>query len=349
MKQQTPSLKPLERRKTQVLAPHLRIALLIAICFGTAVTLVGWSVGAHLLVPNEKLSIALGFSAALPIALGFFCYVVTFAVLALLRRDRQAREPLVWIAGNDLALLLIFVVISYFHFNLKMWLPLINPALFDAEFMATDAYFQWLIDASTRISVAVHDLYPFKFRLYQYLFLGSFIVAFCNLAARRDEYYPQFAIGIFLVLSLGGFSYLIMPAVGPFIFEPGAQAMTTENQDLMYINYQSVQEHGVQWVNQWGGRYFTGSLAAMPSLHVAHATVMTYYMFKSRASLFPLFPILWVWVVIESVALRWHYVVDDIAGFFLAVLIIRFVHVLFSNKVRVRDDAASQTTVGYSD
>jgi hypothetical protein len=326
MKQQTPSLKPLERRKTQVLAPHLRIALLIAICFGIAVTLVGWSVGAHLLVPNEKLSIALGFSAALPIALGFFCYVVTFAVLALLRRDRQAREPLVWIAGNDLALLLIFVVISYFHL-----------------------YFQWLIDASTRISVAVHDLYPFKFRLYQYLFLGSFIVAFCNLAARRDEYYPQFAIGIFLVLSLGGFSYLIMPAVGPFIFEPGAQAMTTENQDLMYINYQSVQEHGVQWVNQWGGRYFTGSLAAMPSLHVAHATVMTYYMFKSRASLFPLFPILWVWVVIESVALRWHYVVDDIAGFFLAVLIIRFVHVLFSNKVRVRDDAASQTTVGYSD
>jgi hypothetical protein len=333
----------------QVLAPHLRIALLIAISFATAVTLVGWSVGAHLLVPNERLSIALGFSAALPIALGFFCYVVTFAVLALLRRDRQARAPLIRIAGNDLALLLIFVVISYFHFNLKMWLPLINPALFDAEFMATDAYFRWLIDASTRISVAVHDFYPFKFRLYQYMFLGMFMVSFCNLAARRDEYYPQFAIGIFLVLSLGGFSYLIMPAVGPFIFEPGAQAMTTENQDLMYINYQSVQAHGVQWVNKWGGRYFTGSLAAMPSLHVAHGTVMTYYMFKSRASLFPLFPIFWVWIVLESVALRWHYVVDDIAGFFLAVFIIWLVRSLFTKTRRVHTNTVSQTTLGSTD
>ena len=147
-------------------------------------------------------------------------------------------------------------------------------------------------------------------------------------------------------MSLGGFSYLIMPAIGPFIVEPGSQAMTSENQDLMYINYQSVQAHGVQWVNQWGGRYFTGSLAAMPSLHVAHATLMTYYMFKSRASLFPLFPVFWVWIVIESIVLRWHYVVDDIAGFFLAVFIICLVRVLFSKTSRIHDGTAGQTTLG---
>ena len=317
------------------LAPHLRIALVIAIAFGASVTLIGWSIGAHLLVPSERVSIALGFSAMLPIVLGFFSYVGMVVVASFSKQGQKTRAPLLRVAGNDLALLVIFIVVSYFHFNLKMWVPLINPALFDAEFMASDEAFRWLVDATTWISVFVHDLYPGEVRIYQTLFLAMFILSFCNLAARRDEYYPQFTVGILLVLSLGCFSYLIMPALGPFIFEAGAQELSSGSQGHMYNAYQSVQEHGVEWVNRWGGGYFTGSLAAMPSLHVAHATVMTYYMFKSRALLYPLFLIFWLWIFIESIALRWHYVVDDIAGLVLAAVIITLVHLMFSRKDRM--------------
>ena len=327
-----------------VIPLHLRIALLVAVCFGLSVTLIGWSIGAHLLVPNERVSIALGFSAMAPIVLGFFSYIGTIMFARASKGKDIARAPLLQIAGNDLALLVIFVVVSYFHFNLKMWIPLINPALWDAEFMASDEPFRWLIDATKWISVAIHDLYPFNVRIYQTLFLAMFILSFCNLAARRDEYYPKFAVGILLVLSLGCFSYLIMPALGPFIFEPGAQELSSGSQGRMYNAYQRVQLHGVDWVNTYGGEYFTGSLAAMPSLHVAHATVMTYYMYMSRAFLYPLFLIFWVWIFIESIALRWHYVVDDIAGFAMAVGIIYIVHALFSKTERVQAYATGQST-----
>ncbi len=76
------------------------------------------------------------------------------------------------------------------------------------------------------------------------------------------------------------------------------------------------------WINQWGSHYFTGALAAMPSLHVAHATVITYYMVTSRAFLAPLFVCFWTWILIDSIALRWHYVVDAPAGLALAVFVI---------------------------
>ena len=318
-----------------LLAPHLRLALAIAICFGASVTLIGWSIGAHLLVPNERVSVALGFSAILPIVLGFFSYVGVIVAARLSKQGQMTRAPLLQVAGNDLALLLIFVVVSYFHFNLKMWIPLINPVLWDSQFMASDEAFRWLVDGATWISVAVHEHYLGEVRIYQTLFLGMFVLSFCNLAARRDEYYPQFAIAILLVLSLGCFSYLIMPALGPFIFEAGAQVQSTSSQEDMYSAYQKVQEQGVEWVNRWGGGYFTGSLAAMPSLHVAHATVMTYYMFKSRAILYPAFLIFWLWIVIESVALRWHYVVDDIAGLVLAAVVIALVHRTFARRDRL--------------
>ncbi|MEM7221353.1 MAG: phosphatase PAP2 family protein [Pseudomonadota bacterium] len=323
-------------------APHLRIALLIAVAFGASVTLIGWSIGAHLLVPNERVSIALGFSAVLPIVLGFFSYIGVILAARLTKQGQQNRAPLVQVAANDLSLLVIFVVVSYFHFNLKMWIPLINPTLWDAEFMASDEAFRWLVDGTMWISVQIHELWRAEVRIYQTLFLAMFILSFCNLAARRDAYYPQFAIGILLVLSLGCFSYLIMPALGPFIFEAGAQELSSGSQGRMYNAYQRVQEHGVEWVNRWGGEYFTGSLAAMPSLHVAHASVMTYYMFRSRAFLYPLFLIFWVWIFIESIALRWHYVIDDIAGLALAAIVIYLVHLMFSKPSRQRYDAAGE-------
>ncbi len=75
--------------------------------------------------------------------------------------------------------------------------------------------------------------------------------------------------------------------------------------------------------------YFTGALAAMPSLHVAHTTVITYYIIVSRSSLTPLFVIMWLCILIDSIALRWHYAIDAPFGFALAAFVIWLTNRIF--------------------
>ncbi len=98
--------------------------------------------------------------------------------------------------------------------------------------------------------------------------------------------------------------------------------LASEAQANMHDGYREVRVAGFAWIESVGSRYFTAALAAMPSLHVANASVMTYYMLRSRDYLAPFFVFLWCWILFDSVALRWHYIVDAPAGILLAVLVI---------------------------
>ncbi len=300
---------------------HIWVALGITAGFALVVVPLGLSAGAELLFPSERVSRALGFSAALPLGLGLFGYLATQGIFVALGRKKPSKA-LLREAASDMTLLVLFVIITYLHFNLKMWMPVINPALYDLEYMIIDDKLRWLVDLFTWISGAIHAALSSDVRWYQVFFLTMFILAFCEFAVVRRDQYPHFVIGIMLVLTLGGLSYLIAPAVGPFIYEAGNNALATEAQNGMLYGFKLVQEQGMPWINRWGSDYFTGALAAMPSLHVAHATVITYYMVTSRAFLAPLFVFFWTWILIDSIALRWHYVVDAPAGVALAIFVI---------------------------
>ena len=300
---------------------HIWVALGITAGFALVVVPLGLNAGAELLFPSERVSRALGFSAALPLGLGLFGYLAAQGIFVALGRKKPSKA-LLREAGSDMTLLVLFVIITYLHFNLKMWMPVINPALYDLDYLRIDDKLRWLVDLFTWISTGTHSLVSDEVRWYQVAFQSLFVVAFCYFAAIRDVCYPRFVIGIMLVLALGGLSYLIAPAVGPFIYEAGNNALATDAQNSMLYGFKQVQEQGMPWINRWGSDYFTGALAAMPSLHVAHATVITYYMVTSRSFLAPLFIFFWTWILIDSIALRWHYLVDAPAGFLLAVFVI---------------------------
>lgn len=301
---------------------HIIVGGAIAAAFALIVVPLGWSVGADLGFPQERVSKVLGYSAALPLGLAMLAYLATQGALALLGRGRRTARTLAGHLANDLTLLVLFVIITYLHFNLKMWMPLINPGLYDAGYLMVDERLRWLVDLLTWISQGTHSLLSDEVRWYQIAFQSLFIVAFCYFAVVRNDWYPHFVIGVFLVLALGALSYLIAPAVGPFIYEPGTDPLVTESQNRMLFGFQRVQEQGVSWINQWSHEYFTGALAAMPSLHMAHATVITYFMLKSRSVFAPLFVLFWFWILVDSIALRWHYLVDAPAGIALAVFVI---------------------------
>ncbi len=302
---------------------HIVIGGASAAGFALIVVPLGWSIGADLGFPEERVSMVLGFSAALPLGLAMATYLVMQGVLGLLGRGGRSARTVAGHLVNDFALLALFVIITYLHFNLKMWVPVINPALYDLDYLVIDDRLRWLVDFFIWLSATARTALPDEVRWYQIAFQFLFILSFCYLAVmRREDEYPRFAIGILLVLCLGGLSYLIAPAVGPFIYDPGTDALANEAQNNMLYGFKQVQEQGMPWINQWGSDYFTGALAAMPSLHVAHATVITYYMVVSRSFLAPLFIFFWTWILIDSIALRWHYLVDAPAGFLLAVFVI---------------------------
>jgi hypothetical protein len=119
--------------------------------------------------------------------------------------------------------------------------------------------------------------------------------------------------------------------VGPFIYETSPDNLAAQAQLGMYEAYQEVREEGMAWILRSGSRYFTGPLAAMPSLHVAHTTVITYYIIASRSTLTPLFVVMWAWILIDSIALRWHYVIDAPFGFALALFVIWLTNRIFRN------------------
>ena len=301
---------------------YLRVAAIITILFGLIVVSLGLMIGAPLNLPDERVSLVLGVNVAIPLGLAMATYLVTRGILVLRGKGPRSTRMILSNMTNDLILVALYVTANYLHFNLKMWVPLINPNLYDAAYMASDMQLLWLVEAFTWLSTTIRSNLIPELRWYQFLFLAMFVLTFCRLAALRNHLYPHFAVSMLLMVCLGALSYLIAPALGPFIYEDGNVQATTEIQAGMYAVYQSVQAEGTVWIARNGSDNFSGALAAMPSLHVGYASLMTYYMLKNRDYMAPLFVMFWLWILIDSVALRWHYVIDAPAGMALCALAI---------------------------
>ncbi len=301
---------------------YLKVAAAITLLFGLLVAAISQVIGTPLNLPDERVSLVLGINVVVPLGLAITCYLVTQGVLILRGKARRSRRQILGDIANDLILVGLYVAANYLHFNLKMWVPLINPALFDAAYMASDESLRPLVDAFTWISTAIRTNLNPEFRWYQFLFLTMFVLTFCRFAAVRNALYPRFAVSMLLMVTLGALSYLIAPALGPFIYEYGNTLTASQTQAGMYVAYQNVQAEGAAWIARNGSDYFTGALAAMPSLHVGYASLMTYYMLKNRDVLAPLFVLFWLWILVDSVALRWHYAIDAPAGIALCILVI---------------------------
>ena len=301
---------------------YIKVATAITLLFGLVVVTISLVIGVPFSVPNERVSMALGFQAVVPIGWAMATYLFVQGYQALRNKERWSGREIADNLANDTILIVLFIGANYVHFNLKGWIPLINPALFDVAYMASDEALRPLVDGFTWASTTIRSNLDPDVRWYQILFLIMFILSFCRFAAIRDSYYPRFAVSLLLMTSLGALSYLIAPALGPFIYEGGNSVSATEAQDGMYAAYQNVRAEGVVWLEENGADYFTGALAAMPSLHVGYASLMTYYLLKSRGYMAPMFVLFWLWILVDSVALRWHYAIDAPAGIALCALVV---------------------------
>lgn len=276
--------------------------------FGLVVTVIGRQHDFELLVPSERISFALGYSAALPILFGLFCYLSVQIFWVMRKKADIARlgENIVC----DLTMLLLFVIGTYFHFSLKLWTPFINESLFDHTYYEIDIFFQPLVTLSTYVSATIRTILGEETRWYQFVFQILFVVTFAQLSIIRGRVYRQFLIAMILMNGLGALSYLAFPAVGPFFYEIGASLVTDDAQISMLRTRYLMFSFGREWVNENGGVFLTGGLGAMPSLHVGYMILLCALMIRCRSRLSALFVIFTAWIVFDSIGLRWHYIID---------------------------------------
>jgi len=255
-------------------------------------------------------------------------------------------------AAGDYLLLGLFILVVYVHFNIKMWIPLINPHNYDRYFFVVDHDAAWLITLFDDMRGLLARILPDADLWYQASFFGVFVLSFlCHALGRRRFHYHNMT-ALLLIESIGPLTYLIAPAVGPFIYQRGVNMLATTAELQMLNVYNLVRTGGAAWIRDHGAEFFAQPLAAMPSLHVGASFIIAYYAVRARLWVAPVAVLAFCWIFIESVAARWHYLVDLPAGMLLAFAVIAVTNHLYRRSPTDQDDeerpAAGRRALGKS-
>lgn len=294
------------RRSINVPVPELALAL----AYTVIGIIISQSFGLAIGLPTSGSLAFTGVSYFVPLLI-----VVGFLLIAVLLRQ-------VGRAAYFLAAITAYGCVLIVHFNIKLWVWSINPMRWDAEYGKIDRMLQPLVDGAR----AFHNALPLPAltvdRLYLFAFLAMFACSIIVHSMRAFIVLRKVVLASMIVHVLGGLSYLIAPALGPFISDAGVNALETKRQVFMLSAHHAALAGGAGWFANNGSEFLATGLAAMPSLHVASSAVFVYFAWAYERRLcwvyFPLFG----FIMIEAIATRWHYLVDIVAGLGLTAIAI---------------------------
>lgn len=214
-----------------------------------------------------------------------------------------------WRDGLKIGMLCSFSVFA--HFNFKAWVPLVNPLLFDYELNKIDLYVRIPEFARRlRVSLDVASGLDLGF-LYHGLFVFLFFLCFLFVGMRGGtSEVRRLNYSMCFVLLLGGVLYWVLPALGPFVYFGGNGAQ-------LYMEHLNDQ---IRISGAIPDGFFIQGMAAMPSLHLAHATVFVLHALRASPRVSVIFVAGWLWFFIESMASGWHYFADIPVGVMLGCL-----------------------------
>ena len=273
-----------------------------------------------------KLPVSLPTSASLAFTgMGYMTpAIVIIAGLLITLATQKAARTLYF-----LTVLLAYGAILIVHFNIKLWVHQINPASWDRAYLEIDTALAPLVNAAFAIRGALGWMGSALDLLYLFAFLAMFGCSIIVHSSRSFIVFRKVVLTAMLVHVLGALSYLIAPALGPFLYEAGANALETKRQVYMLAAHKEALAGGTMWLSANGAQYLATGLAAMPSLHVASSAVFVYYAWRYERRLCWLYLPLFAFIMNEAVATRWHYLVDIIAGIGLTGLAVFVVEYFF--------------------
>lgn len=222
------------------------------------------------------------------------------------------------VARDFLIALPCYAIVLLVHFHLKLWVPHINPRLYDGFYWQLDQSMRPLVDACMEARRAMSLVVPMDSNFYMIGFISLFYISFYYHAFVTPDKFRQLFLAALLFQGLGGLAYLAFPALGPFLYEPGLDAASSEAQKSMLEFYRNSVAGGAEWLALKGSTHLTAGLGAMPSLHTGGSFLFFLFACKHGRILVPLYALILTFILVAAVSTRWHYLIDVPVGLALA-------------------------------
>lgn len=244
-----------------------------------------------------------------------FCLVrtgglfVAFVLSILLVRGRLLKVT--WLAAL-IYRLGIYGVVQVSYFFLKHVLPLVNTTTLDQKLYELDL---WLFHCEPAMA---WDRYvtPATTEWFACFYFGYFLLMAVHVVplvffGRKKQIVGEFTFGILVMFSIGHSLYMVVPGYGPY--------------RAMADSFQHPFPSGL-WYNLVMDTVHSGGalMDIFPSLHTGAPTVLALFSYRNRHELpyrytWPIVTFCTVNIIIATMFLRWHYLIDVIAGFSIAV------------------------------
>ncbi len=200
---------------------------------------------------------------------------------------------------------------SYFFF--AAFLPLVNSGSLDQQLFAFDR--RWFgFEASILLDRTINGFTSewFAFFYFCYFLILALHSIPILLFSRRNRLLGEFALGMLILFCVGHILYTLVPGFGPV--RAIAEQLPSRYPPGLWLDtvMATVASGGAQ-------------KDIFPSLHTAAPTFITLFSFRYRKS-FPFRYSFWIVavfaanIIVATMFLRWHWLVDVVAGLCLAVL-----------------------------
>jgi hypothetical protein len=235
---------------------------------------------------------------------GLLAFLLTALVLVRGRFLRDGRiAPLLYRLG-------IYGTVQLSYFFMHDLLPILNTRTLDVQLYQLDlalfgvepaiAMDRWVTPFTTEW---------FAFFYFGYFFLLAFHVIPILMLSKRARLVAEFALGMVLVFCIGHTLYMMVPGYGPYRALAEQFRPFPEGAWLNMV-MQAVASGGAQ-------------MDIFPSLHTAGPSFIALFSFRHRDKMpfcytWPIVAFVCVNIIIATMFLRWHYVIDVVAGLLLA-------------------------------
>jgi hypothetical protein len=201
------------------------------------------------------------------------------------------------------------VQLSYFFMG--ELLPIVNLQTLDRELYELDlALFGFEPAVAMDAWINAWTTEWFAFFYFGYFFLLALHVVPILMLSRRARLVSEFSLGMLIIFCVGHTLYMVVPGYGPH--------------KAMADHFQNAFPHGL-WLDLVMQTVASGGaqMDIFPSLHTGAPTFIALFSFRHRDKMpfrytWPVVAFFAVNIIFATMFLRWHYVIDVVAGLALA-------------------------------
>ncbi|MCL2722969.1 MAG: phosphatase PAP2 family protein [Polyangiaceae bacterium] len=236
--------------------------------------------------------------------LGFFCTGIVLTRGGILREGTMIHALVYRLCG--------FLPVFLSYFQLRHILPAVAPTSVDAHLVALDLRIFGVEPAlAWDRFVTANTTEWFAFFYFSYFFLLTVHVIPLLLNASSRIRLAHFAFGVFIVVCFGHIGYMLVPGWGPYRALAGQFQHPLVGGFFWNLVKATVDAGGSQ-------------KDIFPSLHTALPTYFAIFSFMHRRHkpfryTWPILAFTVTQIIIATMFLRWHYLIDIVAGLTLAI------------------------------